>query len=70
MADQLASLPWVVVCPDGIIRKHRYRNQGDAECDARVFTRRGCALHAGPKELGGCPRGTHVVKRLPWEDPS
>lgn len=55
-------LPWEVVCPDGVVRKHGYRNEGDACCDADAFTRRGCALHAGPEELRGCPGGPHVVR--------
>lgn len=64
MLDSGKTLSWEVVCPDGIVRKHGYRNHGDAECDARVFTRRGCALHAGPEELPGCPGGTHRVRGL------
>lgn len=35
---------WEIVCPDGKRRWLPYRNLGDAECDARVVSERGCCI--------------------------
>lgn len=59
---------WEVSCPDFVVRKHGYRNRGDADCDAREFTKRGCALFAGPEEPKGCPGGLHWAQRVRMED--
>jgi hypothetical protein len=59
-----------VVCPDGHVRHYPYHNEGDAKCDAEVFSERGCSWPSARSGSRGsihgqkpaCPGGTHTVR--------
>lgn len=57
-----------VVCPDGRVRHYPYHNEGDAQCDAEVFTERKCQLYPEPSPLEleqtPCPEGVHTVRAI------
>ena len=53
---------WQILCPDGKERHYPYINQGDAECDAALYSERGC--RSDPDMIvrhGPCPEGRHVL---------
>lgn len=60
---------WEVVCPDGLLRHFPYINEGDARHDAKLMTeRRRCNFYPKPSvletQLGPCPLGEHVARRV------
>lgn len=62
---------WEIVCPDGKVRHYPYHNEGDAECDAAVFTESVCDdLDAVFAALGPCPNGTHTHRAVSFTHPS
>ena len=53
-----------IVCPDGHVRRPPYHNHGDAACDARSISRRGCNKpnrSSVGSNLPPCPGGEHTV---------
>jgi hypothetical protein len=58
---------WEVVCPDGRVRHYAYGNQGDAEFDAGLCSKR-CRLYpkTSPLErsLPECSGGAHHVRAV------
>ena len=63
-----------VVCPDGKVRHFPYHNQGDALCDARTYSRKGCRAWGGEpspleEQLPPCPEGGHTVRLVAFVEP-
>jgi hypothetical protein len=56
-----------IVCPDGLVRCCPYTNEGDAECDAKVYTRR--VKCAGEQQETPCPGGEHKYEPARFERP-
>lgn len=54
-----------VVCPDGHVRHYPYTNEGDADCDAEIFSKK-CQSYEEKNDLEKkfppCQGGEHVVK--------
>lgn len=60
---------WEVVCPDGKVRHFPYHNQGDAACDADVYSSRGCRgnfrrPNVLQRRQEPCPEGRHRVRPI------
>lgn len=63
-----------IVCPDDVVRHHPYHNKGDADCDAGVYTKRGCGVRGydrlRPEDpRGACPQGGHTVRPIAFTHP-
>ena len=66
---------WEIACPDGRIRHFPYHNEGDALCDAEVYSERGCRAGGGAptaleQRYPACPEGEHVVRPAAFLEPS
>lgn len=53
---------YCIVCPDGVVRRHPYGNEGDAECDAGILTDEGCV--GGKIDKSPCPGGLHTSRQV------
>jgi len=58
-----------ILCPDGQRRHFPYHNRGDADSDARAYSRGspGCGLRSFDRlpdgdPRGACPQGPHTVE--------
>lgn len=62
-----------IVCPDGRVRHYPYHNEGDAESDARTYTRKQhCRVEPDdPRGWGDppCPQGEHTTRPIAMMHP-
>ena len=60
----LACHGFEILCSDGKVRCFPYHNEGDAACDAHVFSTRGGCDPWMEIEMEPCPGGEHTVRSV------